>query len=329
VNGQHAYGAVRGREAFRAMLVRNMARKRFSWRVVIIIGSVCAALVILGLSVSADGGERYTAPHSRGGAVRAAESLLGHVALPAGATRLAKEPMAARGQLSYAGPQGTLGPNRVDLHQWWRIPGTWRSVLVFVQAHAPSGSRTSLTPSQETYGGETEVFFTWPPSVGYIHTRQLIVAVAETAGHTTYVRLDALTDWLLPRTISELIPPGVHEVTVRRGRGRQAPSLSIVVTAAPKVQRIVAAVDRLPILQPGEAGLCRGEGQREVVTLVFRESGRGGVLAVASESANATGPTTVCDPMFFSIRGKQQTPLLEGPKVVAETERLLSVKLSR
>jgi hypothetical protein len=100
-----------------------------------------------------------------------------------------------------------------------------------------------------------------------------------------------------------------------------------MVTDRSKVDALVATVDRLPILQPGPISCTEIGVDEPEISFIFREAPGGQVLAVASERADSQEPTTGCNPMSFIIRGVAQTPLLEGPRVVAEAERLLGAKL--
>jgi hypothetical protein len=171
--------------------------------------------------------------------------------------------------------------------------------------------------------------FGWPRTVG-TRTRQLTVSVATTPGAVTYLRVDADAVWLVPRPASERIPDGVQAIDITRGLPGQPPSHSLTVTDAPEVNSIVALANRLPTIQPGEFDGCnRAEPVGAVepkITFTFRAAPGGPVLALAKESAEATELGT-CQPMSLSIGGVPQTPLLQGPKLIAETERLLKEKI--
>jgi hypothetical protein len=290
---------------------------------------ICAAFTVAAIVGATGSGERFAVPHTRQGAEREAQIVLDSVVLPPKADRLDGEPRGDAGVLRLSGPS-EVAEDLVDRHAWWRVPVGWRSVLAFVHDHPPQGSREFTSGSGEIYGRETSasITFGWPVSPGEIRTRQLSVLVATRPGHTTYLRVDARAAWLLLRPAAERVPEGVHEIAIEQSRPRHAPSLSLTVTDMSKVDAIVAAVNRLPILQPGIAISCPEEGIDEPwISFVFRETAGGPVLAEASERADSREPTTACNPMSFSIRGVPQTPLLEGPRVVVESERLLGTKL--
>jgi hypothetical protein len=219
----------------------------------------------------------------------------------------------------------------VNRHAWWRVPESWRSVLAFVRAHPPGGSHEFTSGWGGTSRRETNAFvvFGWPKSVG-TRTRQLTVLLAATPGDTAYLRVDANVVWLLRRSASERIPSGVQAIDITRGLPGQAPSQSLTVTDAAEVKAIVAVTNGLPTIQPGEFDGCNESGpvgvEEPKITFTFRASAGGSVLAVTREPADATGPAN-CEPMTLSIGGLPQKPLLEGPKVVAEAQRLLKEKI--
>jgi hypothetical protein len=99
------------------------------------------------------------------------------------------------------------------------------------------------------------------------------------------------------------------------------------VTGEAKIRRLVAMINRLPIVQPGVWSCPAMPGNAPVITFTFRASASGNPLAVASESLDVREPTTPCDPLNFSVRGRPQTPLLRGAAFLAAAGRLLGVRL--
>jgi hypothetical protein len=296
--------------------------------VVVVLG-LCVALAFVVVGGAAGSDERFLVPHTRQGAGRDVEIVLGSVVLPSGAVRLAGEPLADGEVLGLSGPRDASGDS-VDRHVWWRVPGGWRSVLAFVRAHPPRGSREFVSGSGETGGRETvaSITFAWPVSPGEVRTRQLSVLVATKPGARTFLRVDARVTWLVLRPVTERVPDGVREIDIERFRPPHARARSLTVTDISKVDAIVARVDRLPILQPEGAIVCPDIRVDEpLISFVFRAAPGGAVLAAASEMARSRGRTSACDAMSFSVRGVPQRPLLEGPRVVAEAERLLGAKL--
>jgi hypothetical protein len=266
---------------------------------------------------------RVTAAANRRVAIRDAHKLLGLLVLPAGAVRLTREPRGDGGALRRSATTPAT-PDLVDVHAWWRVPGSLESVLTSIEANPPAGGK--LTSNGSFSGaGYTGLDDTWSlPSIpDVLGTRSLVVTLAQLSDGATGVRADAQDVWIIPRPAGEQIPPGVRVVDVTRGS-----SLSITVTDPAKVHTIVALIDALPIAQPG-AWSCPGfTGSGPFVTFTFLASAGGPVLAHVSQAAWATEPTTPCDPMTFSVHGRAETPLLGGAAVVHKVGQLLGVQLA-
>jgi hypothetical protein len=196
--------------------------------------------------------------------------------------------------------------------------------------HPPRGGKPTVSGSQGPIHGRPVlafVGFSWPSVAKLLTGRQVIVQAVDLAGGGAGVRVDARVEWIIPRPVRERIPRGAHEVDVTRGMPGQSPSLSINVVAPGKIRALAAMVDALGIVQPGFYACPESPVDAPVVTFTFRASDGGTVLATASQSAWAREPTTSCDPMSFSIRGRSQTPLLGGAAVVRKAGRLLGIRL--
>jgi len=259
-----------------------------------------------------------------------ATTLLGRVRLPAGAEQLSSEPAGDGGMLSRPVSRPAIPTTLVGEHTWWRVPGSAASVLAYTRAHVPRGGKFRESGSQATRRGDIVSGydgFVWPPVDRLLSSRELLVQVTKLAGGGTGVRVDAQVQWIIPRPVSERIPRGVHEIDVARAVPRDAPSLEVKVVSQREIRALVAMVDALGIIQPGAYSCPSQQGDAPVVTFTFRASDEGNVLASASEASSAREPTTSCDPMTFSIRGRPQTPLLGGAAVVRKAGRLLGVHL--
>ena len=259
-----------------------------------------------------------------------AESLLARVQLPAGAEQLAGAPVGDGGILSRPPFRLAATPTIVDEHTWWRVPGSTASVLDYVTTHVPPGGKLVESGSQGPRRGGVVSGFVgigWPPVDRLLGTRELLVQAAKLAGGAAGVRVDAQVQWIIPRPVNERIPHGVHEVDVTRGSRGQAPSLEVKVVSPAKIRALVAMVNELGIVQPGAYSCPSYSPGEPVVTFKFLASDDGAVLASAGQLAGVSEPTTPCDPMTFSIRGRARTPLLGGARVVTQAGRLLGVQL--
>jgi hypothetical protein len=255
-----------------------------------------------------------------------AKDLMSRLALPAGAVALTHEPTGDSGALAQPVTRPAADPALVDEHAWWRVPGSAASVLDYVNAHRPRGSKLTLSGSQ---GPPTSRFsgFSWPPVGRLLTDRQLLVAAVDLAGGGVGVRVDAQVQWIVPRPVSERIPRGVHQIDISRGVPGKAPSLSIKTVSPHVIRTLVAMVNSLEITQPGVTSCPAVIAGVPFVTFTFRASDGGTVLARASQAASSREPTTPCDAMAFSVRGHAKTPLLGGAAVVSKAGHLLGVHL--
>jgi hypothetical protein len=254
--------------------------------------------------------------------------LLERLRLPVAAVVIRQEPPGDAGTL--ARPPTTQGtPDLVDRHRWWRVSQTPGAVLGFVATHLPKGGK-KLISGASGGGGEPSsefVAFTWPPVNGVLGTRELIVQVVGLTDGSTGVRADAQVVWMLPRPARERVPAAVRDIGISRGRPGHPPSLSLLVTNRAKVRKIVSMIDQLPTTQPG-AWACPDLAAAALVTVRFLATPLGPALATATEPTNVTEPTSPCNPLSFTLRGKPQTPLLHGASFLTRTERILGVSLT-
>jgi hypothetical protein len=291
--------------------------------------ALCAAIAAGGVSLAtltaATGGGAATVSGNRGSAVQDARRLLARLVVPVGARRLARAPAGA-GVIANPFPRPAT-PDITDVYAWWRVPGSPASVLTYIVSHTrhPTqglpGSGSGAGPSWSS------VQLEFPPVPGVLDSRLLVVKVVGLSHGVTAVRADGEVVWVIPRPASEQIPAGVHEVDVTRGRSGQLLAVSVTVTDPARVATIVSLIDALPTVQPYTMS-CPSFGLSPVVTFTFRAKRHGPIVAQASQLASATEPTTGCDAMSFSIRGRPQTPLLGGARVVRTVQRLVGVQLA-
>jgi len=263
-----------------------------------------------------------SAAANRARAARDAELLLARLSVPAGAVGLSGEPPGAAA-IANTLPHAA-SPDLVDRHRWWRVPGSPASVLAHVTP-PPEGSLDytgSGAPPAYSF-----VAYAFAPVPGVLYARSLLVKVTGLAGDTTALRADAQVIWTIPRAPAERVPPGARVLDIAIGRPGRAPTSQLAVTVAARVGEIAAMIDRLPTVQPVTIVCPSYAPDSATITFSFRARRGGAALAQASELASATEPTTSCDAMSFSVRGHTETPLLDGPAVVARVERLLGVHL--
>jgi hypothetical protein len=259
--------------------------------------------------------------------VREARALLARVAVPVGAVRLAGPPQgAALIENRFPGLATTALP---DVHAYWRAPGPPRRVLAFIEAYTPHPTK-GLAGSGGYRGGPTffSSAFEFAPLPGVIDARWLVVKVIGLRDGTTAVRVDAEVVWVIPRPVSERIPGNVREIDITSGPPGRAPEVSVTVTAAATVTKIVSLINSLPTLQPYAPPHCPSfSADTPVVTLTFRATPVGQVVAQVTQLASPA-VTTSCDPMSLTLFAKRQTPLLDGGAAIRTIQRLLGVRLA-
>jgi hypothetical protein len=149
-------------------------------------------------------------------------------------------------------------------------------------------------------------------------------AVRAAAQWVHAVRADAQDVWEVPRPASEQIPSSVRVLDVAAVCEEQRRLLSITVTDTATVSEIAAKINHLATLQPYGVGTCRAEYTGPLVIFSFKATRGGPVLAQAQQVWQSEGG---CLPMGLWIYKHKQTPLLGGPSVIQQAEKLLHVTL--
>ena len=267
-----------------------------------------------------------TTASNRRAAVRDAKELLLGVLPPAGA--------ALQSSGTGIGPHAPLLTAvfaSAVAYSTWVVPDDAASVLSFVEAHLPAGSKVVSTG----YGGPNpssqSVIRSWPPVDGVLDLRWLEVDVTSRASGGTLLHAQSQSQWIVRRPLGEKIPAGVREVDVTSGWAGKPPLLSRRVTNRAKVRSLVALFDSLGILQPGAIN-CPADTSSPIVVVRFRAGAmnrlvaRASVSSAAGPSWPANAPGWACFPVTFSVLGHDWSPL--AGNVITPMERLLHVKLA-
>jgi hypothetical protein len=246
--------------------------------------------------------------------------------MPNGATLLSGVP---RSSPIGSAPARPATPNLVDVHRIWRVSGSPREILAVVRHSHPAGLKINGGGSSGRHGvGEREVEYLWYVTFGAspaqgIGSEELAISMTAAPGGGTLLRADGQVVWLSARPPAERVPAGVSSIEVARGATNRQMTLHRTIGAPGSVRRILAAIDALPIVQPG-AWMCPDEPIGPVVRLSFRgHTGR--VLAKAAQAAG--DEVGNCSPMFFSVEGREQKPLAEGARVIAIVSQMLGFKV--
>lgn len=266
-----------------------------------------------------------TAMGNKLAAQRDAEHLLHLFVLPARARRLASAPLQTHRLLQEPGSR-LATPNIIDRHGVWLVQSPLASVVAFVKGHVPSGSRQAGGGWQSgpDIPGNRQLVFSFPAIRGEISTRWLSFTAVALSPRRTGLRIDAEDVWLVPRSPSERIPSGVHEIDVRSAYPGRPANMEVSVVNPVKVGKIVRWIDALGVAQPGLTSCPELSGP--MVTVDFRAATHA-LLARASalDSQNSSGP---CNAIQLSIHGRRQTPLITG-SFLKKVESLLGVSFRR
>lgn len=255
-----------------------------------------------------------------------ARSLLGAIRVPSDAHPVGSVPGSS--PISSV-PARAATPNLVDVHRIWRVPGSPHEVLAIIRHSHPGGLTINGGGSAGEHApGEREHEYLWyvtfqarpQPGLG---SEQLAISTIAAPGGGTLLRADAEVVWLSQRPAAEHVPAGVSSIVVTRGPTYRQMTLHRTIGAAGSVRRIVAAIDRLPIVQPG-TWMCPEEPIGPVVRLSFRgHTGR--VLAKAAQAAG--DEVGNCSPMYFTVEGREEKLLAKGASVIAIVSQTLGVGL--
>ena len=260
--------------------------------------------------------------------------LLHRAPLPAGAIPSVSEPPGDGGLLAHPGVEAPAN-KLIDDHAFSTVPTPLHSVRQFVNSHAPAGSRLTGTgasggPNVPANAGFSFAFRWRPVGVG---SRALSVALVALGPETTGVRVDAQDVWLVPRPSSERVPRGVRVLQITRSSSqtRQGTTAGLAftfkITNRATVDQITRWIDALPIVQPG-ATACPSQPLHPPRVRFAFLSASGKPLAIAAEDANIREPTTPCDAMTFTVRGRAQPALLNGAQFLAHVDQLLHLRLT-
>jgi hypothetical protein len=228
-------------------------------------------------------------------ALRKAGNLLRRVALPPGASRLARPP-AGNKDLSRSWLGTSVITMTADRYAIWRVRyGTLASVVLYAKRHPVPGMRWGSSGSAP---GEFETVEFYAQSQRPLQRTVSVTAVA--VGGLTYMRIDAGAAWMYPRSSREVVPAGVGEIDIR-DKG-----VHVRVTDASKVARIVRWFDGLGVPPNGVHVECKLV-IASSATFVFRSASGEKLASAVVPSEPADG----CDPIEFDIGGKRQAPLID------------------
>lgn len=156
---------------------------------------------------------------------------------------------------------------------------------------------------------------------------ELVIQLVALPEGRTGVRADAMMAWLAPIPAADDIPATakVLELTVVWEARPNRPAerlVSTTVTEAAKVSAIVAAINKMALLQPGAVSEGCPPGYQAVATFTFLESTAGPVVATARMSA-ASKTERTCYPLTLTLPALGKSVLLQNGSIVELAEQTL------
>jgi hypothetical protein len=156
-----------------------------------------------------------------------------------------------------------------------------------------------------------------------VQSETLSLATIAAPGGGTLLRAEAQVVWISERPAAERVPAGVSSIELtRRSVNRQIP-LRRTIRAALQVKAIITVIDHLPIVQQGTTS-CPDERAGPTLIITFRGPAD---KALAQAVQRAGGEVANCNPMYFSVRGREEDALAQGAAVAALIDRMLGIQV--
>jgi Protein of unknown function (DUF4232) len=245
-----------------------------------------------------------TATANRRVAIATANHDLTTPTLPPGATRTSTDASAHHllGQIS----SRPLLSDYVDVHRFYRLPGSESTVAAYFRAHPPA--RTTLTGTGSarnlrTGVGSESLSFSYAKAPAGVFEAGITVNLAIASAGGTAVRIDSWAAWLVPRPSWESVPATAQTVTVTANTSDGTHAYPIATVTDPAtVKRLIALVDGLGIQQPGAVFGCPAiAANSPAIELSFS--------AAPGSPALATATQNNCGSLEFTV-GSRKGPML-------------------
>jgi hypothetical protein len=214
----------------------------------------------------------------------------------------------------------------------WTVQETPQTVLAFVEAHLPSGSRLVSTGSGGPPFSES-ITRAWPPVSGVLGIRWLELLVTALRQGGTRLYAESQSQWEVVRPRDDRIVGSVHQIDITENWAGKSPFLVRYVSARRDLRTLTRLFNSLGVVQPGSIN-CPDETISPIVTLRFRASPTSAPIAQASVSSTAVYhwpaslPGSACYPIRLVIQGQRAEPQLVG-NVITPIDRLLHLHLAR
>lgn len=285
---------------------------------------------------------------NRTAAERDARQLLARLQLPQ--TSISSTPAIPGFAKSFLSNSSPASRYYASASRWQVASQSPEAIIAYVKQHRPAGSTldagSGTSSDSKTGVTSIDIEFNWPVVPGQLVNRYLTVTVVTPRHGDSVVVADSESAWYVPRPTSESVPAGVQAIaiTVRLGPPTTGPVVrpggkvrtsTYVFSRPASVAALLKTFNGLPIVQPSIEPLScpmilTGSSASEL-TLAFMTGRHGTTLAQAQvfihrgpHWADGGGP---CDPIGFTIGGKQQTSLA-SPTFVRQVGKLVGADIS-
>jgi hypothetical protein len=264
---------------------------------------------------------------NRQAATAAARALLAHTPVPPSARRATGLVPGSGGLLAHP-PSAPATPKLVDRHATFVVGWPLPRVKRFYARHRPPAAHRAGHGHRGGPGIPANLNLAWrlPAGSPALVSRQTLIDLVALPHHSTGIRIDAQVVYRVVRPAGERVPAGVGAVTITRARPGQVPDLTRTVTAAAKLRTIIRLLDRLPIVQPGTIACPVLLADTPVVTFTFSAGPDTPALAIATEPADVTEPTTACNALTFAVGDHAWPSLLHGARFLHRVDRLVHAR---
>ncbi|HEY3733696.1 MAG TPA: hypothetical protein VGL63_07250 [Streptosporangiaceae bacterium] len=242
-----------------------------------------------------------------------ARGLLARTRLPAAAHRLAGHPpQALSAPFDTAAGMPTTGTSAL-----WNVPESADQVLSYVRAHPPAGMRSSGSGQSGTASQIVVQFVSYDlsrPPAG-VSSASLSISVVPAGSALSVVRADVQVIWYPPRSAVELIPAGMHAITVSLSVLNPKPGTTTkTFTSAAIIGRLAAMLNTANAAPAGARG-C------PLLDRTFRLAFATSPGAAPYLVATAAG----CGTVQIMAGGRPQPALVQPPSLLTELSALMHV----
>jgi hypothetical protein len=258
-------------------------------------------LVVVSDATGSQIDRRLTAAGDKRTAAALAGRELGAVTLPRGAVAVTPAPGPAKH--SRLTPPGAPDlETLLDVHRDWSVRGQPASVIAFMTAHAPAGTKVTGTGYSSGPGDFSQsVSLALRHLPAGVYAEGLTIDAGSDGANKSLLWVDSWAAWLLPRPASEQIPAGIGAVTVLGDLGNRAYPVATI-TAPDQVAALVGLVNRQQREQPGVTSCPFWVSP--LIDLRFRRAAATPVLARVAEDG--------CYGLHVALGGRVQPELDDG-----------------